>query len=373
MARSQTPKIFGPNNHSIYKVKWKNISNNLKQKIANVIQQNYSFTAIDIKSIRQVDEWEKRSNNFRITVWNGKKRKRVLLHKHIQKRDESDLILVEKTLDYLRACKIRVPITIPSRKKEKILFHSDGHYYRLFEFVEGDHFRGTEKELKEIASSLAKLHKMLLNTPFYNEIYDRFKPIDIQKPLSWKQLLRSMPEKGNKKINKQIKQNSLSLMDTCKKTYGILSKGYKPRIQVIRGDLHPQDTIFLNEKLNAFIDFDNIRVGELARDVFNACHRFVRQFVVYQRKNWQITLSDGVSIFMKSYNKINRLTRSETLMAEVLIEDEILKKLFSDLNKYINYRNDEFVTGGELAKKLILLREASLVGQEIIDQQKELN
>lgn len=360
--------IFGPNNHSKYEIGWRSIPLDLQTDITHLIHKYYPLTVINPDAIQEVDEWERQSNNFRISIKDDSGERSVLLHKQIKPRRYEDLIVVESLLDYLSGRGFSVPIAISTRDGDKVLSHPDGFLYRLFAFIEGNHYKGAPEELEDFAGNLASLHIALEQSPFYDQISRISRSATRQNPEGWEKLLESL-ERGDHEvkvdsIDELLNQSKGLILEASNQAATDLIQGMPLRRQVVRGDLHPLDTIYSNGKLRAFIDFDDVRVGELARDVANACHRFVRQFVVYQGRGWRETLPVGVGIFMQRYIAVNPLSPDEISKSGALISDEILNKLFSDIGRYAG-GNPSYVIDGEMEKKLTLLREAELVGQEI--------
>jgi hypothetical protein len=109
------------------------------------------------------------------------------------------------------------------------------------------------------------------------------------------------------------------------------------------------------------------RITELLRDVGTALHRFVRQFVHYHGlDSWENTLPTGLETFIREYIKINPLTDPEILLLPLYAADELLRKLFDNIEFYSAYEDNRYLTDGELEKKLILLQEASLIRKELL-------
>ncbi len=75
--------------------------------------------------------------------------------------------------------------------------------------------------------------------------------------------------------------------------------------QVIHTDLHPQNFLFQDERLNAIIDFGNASWGVLSVDIGMACHRLVRQHVVFCDRSPAVAIPDAVQSFLDAYCSIN--------------------------------------------------------------------
>lgn len=350
-------KIFSPNIHSLHKINWKRISTELEKELKKIFLKNYDFNRV--LKIDEVDEWERLSNNFRILAQKKNKKVNVLLRKHIQLKDLRSIKALDKILIYLQEQGLSVPIVVPTRRNNTF-FKEKFHYYQLYEFISGNHFKGTTRQLKEIAIFVAKLHIIFEDIPFANEIAKKpsvVPPWDFEK---WQILLKTSQER-KEKLSRAIQKHANFILEECQIVKGTIEGISAPRIQVIRADLHPHDTIFDKSLLNALIDFEGVRVGELIRDVGNACHRFVRQYVVYQNKDWRLTLPKGLEIFLENYSNVNPISKEEIKLIPIFVRDEILRKLYKDVSLYYFNNYPANLEGGELEKKLTLLREASVI------------
>lgn len=348
--------IFKPNNHSRYEIKWKSITAGIENDLKKLIADNYGFEIAG--AIQEVDEWERMSNNFRVKVSRNGTAAEVIFRKHIQLQDENSIRLLDQVLDFLLGQGMKVPVVVLTKNKEKY-FKSGGNFYQLYEFIPGDHFRGTTDELRVFAQSLAQLHKVFLTLPFKGQIEEKHNVLPAWDTAGWQKILSVAKNKTGKFeaiINEQTPL-ILGAIDAVTKNAQVLAGA---RVQVIRGDLHPHDTLYANGGLNAIIDFEGVRVGELVREVGNACHRFVRQFVVFQNHDWQRALPEGIKIFLSAYQSVNQLSDQEIKLIPIFIQDELLRKLFKDLNLYFFKNSPANIEGGELEKKLILLKEAPM-------------
>lgn len=354
-------KPFTPNNHSKYKIEWKEVEHGVKEALEEIILKNYSFH--EIGSIAQVKEWECMSNNFKVKVKEENDWKEILLRRHIQIKDEKSISMISRISDFLSDNGVKTPKIIKTAGGERFL-KAKGDFYQVFEFVQGNHYNGSESELRESAKNLALLHKTLEKIPFKKEIASQTPLIYPWTISGWKKIFEYAESKKTKedKILLENKSYILGLAESISKNLAAMNETRK---QPIHCDLHPQNTIFYKDKLAAILDFEGVRIDSLARDASNACHRFARQFAVYQQKDWHETLPKGVRIFMEEYCRVNPLTEKEKKMASLFIEDEILRKLYKDLSIYYSQDCSKNIQSGELEKKLTLLREAPIIGELI--------
>jgi Ser/Thr protein kinase RdoA (MazF antagonist) len=233
-----------------------------------------------------------------------------------------------------------------------------GEYlWEVFEFIPGNYFRGTEDELREVATQIARLHAALRTIPFAEEIGTRAKTV---KTWSVEDYARHFADAAS--IDSPVGMALLSDRAFLEAQIGDVvqnaSRMSSATKQVVRNSLHPHDVLFEDGRLQAIIDFEEIGINQLARDVGNACHRFVRQYVVYQGRPWSETLARCADIFLSAYQEQNPLSVVDVDLLSVFIKDELLRKLHSSLTKL---KAAEWVGAyeSETLKFISLLKEAS--------------
>lgn len=356
MSFIKDPDLFRANNHSKFKIGWKQISPDVKTEIAKLLSEYYG--ASNIIEIKQVDEWEKMSNNYLIVSKHGGSITRNLLRRHILITDSKKLEFMEKISMYLVSEGIPTPYVIPAVNGNNHLF-SKGHMWQLFEFIPGNHFRGTSVELKDIAKNIALIHKAFYKIPFEVELLEK----EMRSSKGWKNLFE-LAKKDKTELGKLVAGYSGYLSDMVDKIDSI----YQPEVrnmQAVHGDLHPQNTIYRNGRIAAILDFADMGLSERMRDVGNACHRFVRQFVVYQDKAWQKEFPRGMGLFLKNYSELYPITREELKLIPALMLDDILRKIYIGITDYCINGDPKYIENGELQKKMKLVREAEILGNMI--------
>ncbi|MDO8500042.1 MAG: phosphotransferase [bacterium] len=352
-------QLFSPNNHSRHEINWKPIAPELEAELRIFIASHYAFGAVP--PILQVDEWERMSNNFRIRPSNSAGYPGALFRKHIQLKTKEIIVLLNNVREFLGSEGVPVSKVLLT-KDNQTTFREGEHFYEMYEFIAGYHFRGAEKELQEAARGIAMLHQALARIPFAEEILKNPPLLSSWNRNGWEYILTSAKMK-QEEIDVTLNQQRglvLQAIDAVERNSEAISRAKQ---QFIHCDLHPHNTIFRDGTLKALLDFEGVRMGELARDVANACHRFVRQFVVFHGGDWQDPLRRGLELFLAEYTKHNSLGREELVLLPVFIQDELLRKLFKDLNLYYREGYARNVEGGELKKKLTLLQEAIAIGE----------
>ena len=351
-------KLFTPNNHSKYEVGWKEVPPELHKEFAALLQNHYEIESV--QEIHQVDEYERASNNFRCRVrWNNGLRT-VLLRKHVTRRANLESIaLVDRTIHHLQEHGIPTPALLLTVDGVTVFQEAD-QFYQLFEFVEGAHYRGTNLELIHLARQLPRLHMALNLIPFADEIR--------RKPFPWPQWTLEgwsdffdRARVGSDYYDRLVADAEGLILGQGLICQEALKDQTSLHEQVLHGDLHPLNTIFEAEELKVFLDFGETRVDELLRDIGTGLHRFVRQYVVYRNKDWRIWLPLAVSVFIEEYAEVNPISDCDIALLPSFLCDDLLRKMFDNLNNYFVHGSTRSIDDGELEKKLILLQEASVI------------
>lgn len=348
-------EIFEPNNHSAAKVLWTAAAAEPAAEVKEVLLLHYGLPAVG--EVLKVGAWEVRSHNFKISAGG----KILLVKKNIAWKDEPSLALVERVLQYLGRKNVPAPVIVPALNGAAHVSFGD-HLWQVFEFIPGDYFAGTETELAAAAAAIAGLHIALAEIPFAAELRGRTKAVS-----TWsREKLLGFFAAANlpAAVAEALGRDRALIEARLAELEGNAEPMRAARRQIVRNSLHPHDTLFVGGRLQAIIDFEEIGENELARDVGNACHRFVRQYVVCAGRPWRETLGRGTRVFLDSYLAVNPLPENELKLLPLFIKDELLRKLQSTLTKLAAGENVEKYTG-EVLKFLGLLREADAVGEAI--------
>lgn len=346
--------LFGPNVHSQYRVIWKKTDSQTRELLLKLIKKNFSTQ--EVFDICKIDEWEKMSNNFRITFRNSKQYPYVLLRKNILHKTENTLYLIHDIESELSRLAIPIPRVIPT-KQGKIFFSSSGSLWQFFEYIEGSHYHGSKPELIDCAKSVALLHLAFRKVKLHIPTINTFSP-DLNE---WNSLL-SRQNPSDPFVNRILKKNYKFILEQIRLVKSLEEKSCDFRIQLIHRDLHPHNVLYKNGHLVAFFDFGDVTSGQLIRDIGNACHRFVRQYVLYSQKPWKTALTSGIRSFLEAYQSISSLPGNEVALMPLFITDELLRKMYYILDKYYN-GDSTYIENGSLEKFINLLKEAFIINK----------
>ena len=248
----------------------------------------------------------------------------------------------------------------------ELMFSIGDSSYALFDFISGDYFYPNEKALSSVAQAVARMHK----------VFDTFKKDDIDK-------IGILSQRGYTYFNK-IKNYSISdfesieniikekeelneednyvlkkiplFIETVKEIEKENEKISNLPVGLIHSDLHPHNFLLKDNKVQAILDFDGMRVSQTARDVAFAVYRLGRQFfaqnILEQKKENGKKIAD---LFIKAYEKEKKITKDEKNLLPTLIKDEFIRKILFVLNGV--YKESNNIWKKDLPKFLIAIDE----------------
>lgn len=355
-----TEELFQPNNHSVWQATWIEATREQGAEVQRLLKTHYGFEPIS--PVKKVGAWEVRSHNFCVDVLRDSRQQTIVIKKNIALHDEARLTLIERILFFLDQNGIPVPKILPANTGSQHI-RLDDALWQVFEFIPGNYFRGTEEELRNVAVNIARLHTALRTIPFVHEIAKMGKGTT---PWSAEEFMQHIRNEATQErpAYKAILSHRSFLEERIAEIHAQEKSLQLAQQQVVRNSLHPHDTLFEHGLLRAILDFEDVGINQLARDIGNACHRFVRQYIVHQGESWEKTLPKGVRIFLDAYLKQNPLQMKELLLLPLCLTDELFRKLHSALKKLEGTDNTSPYEK-EVQKFLQLLKESVKVGEEL--------
>ncbi|CUR50974.1 Putative kinase [Nitrosotalea devaniterrae] len=298
-----------------------------------------------IKKIVKLRHIDLNSVNFLIYSKNGK----YVLHFNT---DKTLIKKIEDVCKILRFCsenavKVSEPII---RKNGKFVDVTNNCY--LTRYYEGHLYDGSVKELKELSSNIANLHKVLSTYP------RRFNHTTDNKP--YRILTRSELEKISKgictkakfsSIDKKVFRNISFITECIEKDISeaeIMNK-IKSSKQLIHSDLHPKNVIFNNGKVSAIIDFNSLRIGEIEEDLAFASYRFAS----YKKRNVR-EIKNHVTNFIDTYKKYHPITKERTKLVCYFFRHITLQRLCYIIRTHYFKKSDLWMS--DFDKHLNLLK-----------------
>jgi len=227
-----------------------------------------------------------------------------------------DYRLQLEVLSYLDKRGINVARNIQTRKKKLVLPYNKKKIV-IQNFLKGKHLRTfNDPIIKEIANTMAKMHRALMSSKFTQRKSHKYK----LRKLYWIKdpMVGEIQKRNLHSINKIDKQK--------------LKQSY------IHGDLSHVNILTRNNRLEAFIDFDDSDTDYIAYEVaIFLAHAFVRRKQIQKRK---------IKLFLKTYQRTIKLNEEELRAIYYLIQ----YRLFGILDWFMRHRNSKSHMKKEIEK-----------------------
>jgi len=202
------------------------------------------------------------------------------------------------------------------------------HIYELFKFVGGYRYDGSAEATVDTGRQLAKFHQYLTNFAF------QWKPLrgsfhDSTMVRSHLKAVGADKMAGQDKTLQATAEALMTLYNRC--SIRINELGFDSwQQQVVHGDWHPGNMLFLKNKLSAVFDFDSVKIAPAVTDLANAMLQFS---IVGDRPNpadWPDYLDQAKLVqLLNGYREVTKLERNELnslldLMIETMIAEAVL-------------------------------------------------
>lgn len=332
--------IFQPNNHSQWRIGYKPVASKIDSRVRKILREQYNFD--QIKSIEQVAEAEVNSNNFKVTLSDGRC---FLLRRYIANLDAN---VIDRTIDimeHLAGLGVQVPQVIKTVSERRISI-VDGEPHTLFAFIEGDHYRGTGEELASAGKEIGRLDQALVNLPASRDwaaelsLPAKAKEFRIYSQVIWQEIFMKASERVASDPTDRFHADLLGQKDfifqAVEKT--LAAKPIQPSFGVVHFDLHPHNLLANGEAVTAILDFDSLRYLERSRALAFALHRMVRQYIIYnQRTDYSAVAAEARKIFLDTYRQANSINDEALAAIPYFIRDEALCRLtYAMKDQYFN-------------------------------------
>ncbi len=347
--------MFEPNDHSKWQVTWKAVPHNVIADVSELLKNFYPVLRVD--SVRQVNEWEQSSNNYMVLGETSEGRVVYLVRRNIAKSHEK-VIHSSRIMEGLSGAGAMVPDFIINIEGEAVTSHR-GLDWQVFKFIPGDHYRGEESQLAQAARGVARLHKkmeLIVDKSSLGDLSCSFGHFSVA---WWKLAIEQRAQNGFEQMLHERFSFFCNIVERVQEKLGSVQTSDG----VIHGDIHPQNFIFQGDRLAAIIDFENIARADIIYDVATACHRLVRQHVVFSGKPWPEVLPNGISIFLREYLGENKLADEKIRMLPVFAQELLLRKMAYNYSLYKLKKRNHQVCQAQYEKFFILLSEAEAISE----------
>ena len=289
--------------------------------IPNIVIMKLSLAQIN-KVLENYDLWHAFSKkllsswyvnlNYKITTntWD-------YVFRVFQRSDINDINYEVRVLNKLKESWF--PAAYPVKRLDKnYICRADFWNVVIYNYVVGNEPIASPKVIKDIAKAVWKLHLI-------KQTHDLFHI--------------------NKKKKVEYFDFTIDRIKSAKYQYWDLFEFYKQEadyfkqnlnkklpVWIIHADIGTSNTIFLESKLMAILDFEEVHIWELLLDIWGVVAGFC--FTKWNKISWNY-----VKIFIWEYEKIRKLTEDEKVMLPIYIELSIFYFLSTHLNWVLNEKN----------------------------------
>jgi len=316
--------IFKKDLFSDYIPKWQNATTEAVCDICEVLKNYFPDPISFDEEPSQVGAFEINSSNFKISVH----KKKFLLKRWDQaaqlEKVENQLAL----LMLLKAKNVPVPEPVLSQKRKNFSLINN-RIWVLFEFLEGEYFKGTKSQVISAAKSIGRLSSELKSLPLNLIISNgpqQLLPADreilrlySQKKPMWEEILGA-------EYALLLGQNFDHIVENWDQS--AIEKAFGGKPQVIHYDLHPHNILMSESDVVGILDFDACSVLAPGVALGFSVMKLVRQAVVFN--GLKTTAAELGNLFISELIKedsqietfaqsFNSLAKSEVLRRIVLI------------------------------------------------------
>lgn len=308
------------------------------------LRENYP-QIIQIKKIVKLRHVDLNSVNFLIYSKNGK----YVLHFNT---DKTLIKKIEDVCKILRFCSEKaVKVSEPIIRKNGRFVDVANNCY-LTRYYEGHLYNGSVKELRELSSNIANLHKVLSTYPGRFTYTTNNKPYRILTHLELEKISKKICTKTKfSHIDKKVFKNIPFIIECIEKDISeteIMNKIKSPK-QLIHSDLHPKNVIFSKGKVSAIIDFNSLRIGKIEEDLAFASYRFTS----YKKRDI-MEIKNYITDFIDTYKKHHPITKERTEMVCYFFRHITLQRLCYIIRMHYFKKSDLWIS--DFDKHLNLLK-----------------
>jgi len=334
-----------PFGHGISRLPTADVSEEEFNFLFNLVSDHWGINCSSIKVI-------KRDQVFSSVFYVNSLENRYVLNKSLINSLEN-----QKINDECEQFAIKSGLPIPKKIKtsdQNMYTIIDGYIWTLSEKDEGKHYSGALDELIHSAESLALFHLKMKDFPSV----ERLKEIKGEGySFSWQtqsEIVNILKERDFEE--KELTLNLLKRVEELK----YLDKDQNTNLPKVIGhyDWHPHNLIFnSNGILTSILDFDLVRFGYRAEDVFVAAHKNSRVFGKHTecKLDCDNDISSRFKFFIESYSKINKLTIDEKKCIKYFLYNTVRRKVQYILLRYVKENNTLVLK--DLLKQFIQLEE----------------
>lgn len=249
--------------------------------IRDVSRIFYPGSMSSIDRIEQFGGNEINSNNFKLQTADGS---------YLLKRlpEKTDVQLRRRQLSlmiWLNEKGGAVPRVVRNKSGEGIVASQDGSHWCLFDFVDGDFFKGGEQELLSTAFEIGRLQRALSTLPDSLKLpkkWDYGTASDAEAFRAASAGKQEWPKIFGKETSVFLSENWDLVLRVSQELEEKNTQIQSAPVGMCHCDLHPHNILMNNGKLSAFIDFESFTLMPVSASLGYAGYKLIKQHTVSQ-------------------------------------------------------------------------------------------
>ena len=315
------------------KIYWNTDINRKDLKKINIIVKNNICSSNFF--VKQNNGMELNSNNFKLIF----KSKKFILKRWSKKMKVSEIKDVLNLISWLNKKKIETPILQKFTNNEKIIKYKN-EFWSYFIYVDGNHFNGEIKEMKNLVRFIGNFTNKLKKYPKKNikKKYKYFTKEDENILKFMKKNLFRLDKFFSKKHSKQIENYLPEIINLFEKLKKFNLKNTEKK--VIHMDIHPHNILTKNRNVKALLDIDSCVIGEIEYALSYAALKICKQATIFNKKNLkQIKINH---LFFKELRKTYKLNNSKESNFYYYAISEVIRRLIEMFKLTIKKKNKKW-------------------------------
>lgn len=220
------------------------------------------------------------------------------------------------------------PIASGAGVENRTILTIDNHLYELFKFVTGSRYDVSLEATFEAGRQLAVLHRALRDfSPAYEPLMENFH--DSATVRQHLRMIRRDHRGGPVRLMGAVSNSLVLRYDKSSERVNRL--GFKAwKRQVVHGDWHPGNLLFVDRKIVGVVDFDSIRIAPPVTDLANGMLQFSIIGDHPDPNFWPDHFDeDRLMQFLNGYRDVSAVSKRQVnalvdLMIETMIAEAVL-------------------------------------------------
>lgn len=282
-----------------------------------------------LKKIKNIQILNENINSINYLI--NTKNSHYLLRNIVEKIKPEKIEKICSILDYCSKKNVKVMKPIKNNKgkfvnKEKKFF--------LTKYYFGNTAKGNIKEIKDIAKNIAILHHTLKLQPITYRYDTDQKYYKILTKNELKVIKEKIKQKTNKTNYDKLFTKKNKMLSDCLEFFYKSEIKIKELEQLIHHDLHPGNIIVEHNQVNAIIDFNSMRRGNILEEIGFTSFRLA----ILNTTNL-LTVEKKMQQFIDTYQKYNTNEKFDINIVTFFLLKTMLSRLSSILKKKY-FKND---------------------------------